>query len=224
LSVLGKYVPGKVFHALGRIYLYRAERNDAAVTAAFAAEFVLGMTALATIGLVGLALAPIALPWEARAALWLGVVGGLVATFTGLPDRIVAELMARLLRRPGARAPAGRARASAFLLSFASHALIGMGLLALANAIAPTRVELLPAVVAAYSLAGIAGVLAFMVPAGLGVRDVALAALLSSVMSPGLAATVALAARCWLTVGELTAFGVALACARHARLDAAAGP
>jgi len=70
--------------------------------------------------------------------------------------------------------------------------------------------------VAAYCLSGIVSVLAFFVPVGLGVRDVALAGLLGLVMPAPVAASVALAARCWLTAGDLVAVAIGYAVTRRA--------
>lgn len=214
-SLLGKYLPGKVFHAVGRVYVYRREADEAAVTAAFAAEFVLGMSAAAVAALIGLAIAPLTLPFTLRAGLWAGAALGLVATFAGIPDRIVAWLAHRVMRRRIAPIARGATRAVAFVWSLVGYLMMGTGLLFLADSLAPVAASLWPACVAAYCLSGILGVLAFFVPAGLGVRDVALAGLLGVVVPAPLAASIALAARCWITVGELVAVTIGAAATRR---------
>jgi hypothetical protein len=178
MSLLGKYLPGKVFHAVGRVFVYRHDADEAAVTAAFAAEFVLGMSAACVASLIGLAIAPLPLTGVMRAALWTAAAVGLVTTFAGVPDRLVAWLARRVLRREVAPPSRGLARAGAFALSLAGHLIMGSGLLLVAKSLTPVDAALWPACVAAYCLSGIVGILAVFVPAGLGVRDVALAGLL----------------------------------------------
>ena len=216
MSLLGKYLPGKVFHAVGRAFVYRREADEAAVTAAFAAEFVLGMSAASVASLIGLAIAPLALAPALRAALWIGAALGLVATFAGVPDRLVAWLARRILRRDVAPPARGLARIGAFALSLVGYLVMGAGLALLAASLAPVDASLWPTCVAAYCLSGIVSVLAFFVPAGLGVRDVALAGLLGLVMPAPVAASVALAARCWLTAGDLAAVALGYAVTRRA--------
>jgi len=216
MSLLGKYLPGKVFHAVGRAFVYRREADEATVTAAFAAEFVLSMSAAAVAALIGLAIAPLALAPPLRAALWISVAVGLAATFAGAPDRLVASLARRVLRREVAPLPRGFARLGAFALSLVGYLVMGAGLAMLAGSLAPVDASLWPACVAAYCLSGIVSVLAFFVPVGLGVRDVALAGLLGLVLPAPVAASVALAARCWLTAGDLAAVAIGYAVTRRA--------
>ncbi len=58
------------------------------------------------------------------------------------------------------------------------------------------------AVVAGLCFAGLAGIAAFFVPAGIGVREAALVWYLAPVIGPGPAALLAVAARVWISVGE----------------------
>ena len=214
MSLLGKYVPGKVFHVVGRVFVYRNDADEAAVTAVFAAEFVLGMSAASVASLIGLAVAPLPLAASLRAALCVAATVGLVATFAGVPDRLAAWLARRVLHREVAALPGGLARVGAFALSLAGYLIMGFGLLLVAKSLAPIDSALWPACVAAYCLSGIVGVVAFFVPAGLGVRDVALAGVLGLVVPAPVAASIALAARCWLTAGDLGAVAVGYAVKR----------
>jgi len=70
---------------------------------------------------------------------------------------------------------------------------------------------------AAFLVAGVAGILAVFVPAGLGVREAALSLLLAPQLGEGLAIGLALASRVWLLLSELGAFGAWIVLARIRR-------
>src|SRR5258706_434018 len=54
-----------------------------------------------------------------------------------------------------------------------------------------------------------AGVVAFFLPAGLGVREAGLVVLMGAAFAPGFPPTLALAARLWILVGDLAPFAIA---------------
>ena len=62
----------------------------------------------------------------------------------------------------------------------------------------------LPTLTGQYALAWVVGFLSFLTPSGLGVREGTLAYLLSHHLSPVTATLVALLARIWFLLGELT--------------------
>jgi uncharacterized membrane protein YbhN (UPF0104 family) len=65
------------------------------------------------------------------------------------------------------------------------------------------------AVATSFPVAWIVGLLAFVAPGGLGVREGVLAALLSGLLPGGMAVVVALASRVWITAVELVCAAVA---------------
>ncbi|MDB5102220.1 MAG: hypothetical protein JWM80_6641, partial [Cyanobacteria bacterium RYN_339] len=89
--------------------------------------------------------------------------------------------------------------------------LLAMGAACLARALAPIGVEAMAQVAAAFVVAWVAGTLAIVAPAGLGVREWSLAFLVGPLLGQGEAALLALALRAWLVAGELAALAVALA-------------
>jgi len=56
--------------------------------------------------------------------------------------------------------------------------------------------------------AGIIGLFAFFVPAGLGVREGVMVFMLSFLMPPAMAGIIALSSRIWLTFAEVFLFGI----------------
>jgi hypothetical protein len=89
--------------------------------------------------------------------------------------------------------------------------LFAVGAACLARAIAPLGPDAMAQVAGAFVVAWVAGTVAIVAPAGLGVREWSLAFLLGPVIGPGMAALLALALRAWLVAGEMVALVVALA-------------
>lgn len=79
----------------------------------------------------------------------------------------------------------------------------GLILFLLIRSIYPVALGALPLVVQAWVISGLVAYLAFFAPAGLGVREVALAYLLALAIPLPVAVIVALLARLWLMVNEL---------------------
>ena len=91
----------------------------------------------------------------------------------------------------------------AWALQWVGYALLGLGLILLAHGLMRVPFALALPVTAAFCFAGVAGIVAFFAPSGIGVREAALAWYLAPYIGPGPAALFAIAARLWLTVGDL---------------------
>ena len=94
----------------------------------------------------------------------------------------------------------------------AGYVAIGLGLFALARGIALPAAGQASTMIAAFCFAGLAGIAAFIVPAGIGVREAALAWYLSPVLGIGPATLLAVVARIWISLAEaiLVVFGLFL--------------
>jgi glycosyltransferase 2 family protein len=220
VSLLGKYIPGKVFNAVGRMMLYRGSLPGAAgVTAALVVEVLLTLTAAACVALVMLVQVGGVAPTSAVVAAAVMAGGGLVATFSTLFDRAAGWLSARVLRTPMPGTIAPMRRIAPFALHVVSHLLMGAGLYALIlgwhAAVSPPAA----AIIGALCLSGIAGVAALFVPAGLGVREGVLVWMLVGFTTPAFAALIAVAARVWLTAGDAIAVAVGAWLVRAKRRD-----
>ena len=84
----------------------------------------------------------------------------------------------------------------------------GAGAWLLARAVTGLGVDALPLVIVAYALAYVAGMVAFIIPSGIGVREAVLTASLSRELPGGVALTWALLLRLWVTVIELVFVGL----------------
>lgn len=206
-SILARYLPGNVFMFVGRAWMCHAQGLSVErVSAAMVYEQALGVCS-------ALVMLAVLFPfWEYRPGLTaLGLIA--LPILVGLlHPRVFGPLAARLLRllrRPplGVVLPFGRVVAllvyytATWLLAGAGAWLLGRGLVDL-------PVEALPLVIAAYALAYVAGMAAFIFPSGIGVREAVLTASLARWLPGGVALAWALFLRLWVTVVELGFVGL----------------
>jgi hypothetical protein len=211
VSLAGKYFPGKVWMAVARLGLYHGAPEGARVAPAFAREMLLSVSAaMALVAAPGWFGQPgpatLTLPFSIGALLLL-----LLATPT-LGQRVLQALQRWTpLRLALPEANAGSLLA-AWLLQLAGYVALGLGLVALGQGIGLPVAAQAGTIVAALCFAGLAGIAAFFVPAGIGVREAALAWYLAPVLGVGPATLLAVAARVWISLGEaaLVALGLGL--------------
>ena len=214
---LGRYVPGKVWQILGLAYLAGREGVDPPVATSAA---ILGQAfSLAGACLVG-SLALLNGPAELRGfAPWvMGALGlGVLLTLSrGLMARGLG-MWSRLLKKGAAPVPPNRTFGVRWAAAYAVNWLVyGAAFVLFVRAFegAPSGefLALASGFVAAYLL----GYMALFAPAGIGIREGALVALLSPVLGVG-AVAVAVWSRLWLTVVEvLSALGFGTSTLKHA--------
>lgn len=198
---LAKYLPGGGWHFVGRVVLAQRVGVPALATTLTLALDVIGHVAgavvfsLACAGASGLApSAPIL------------VLGGVV--LIGLHPAVLnlcLQLAGKLLRREVPAVSFTYARMLGMTALYAANwVVIAAGFYMMVFAFAPST-PALPAM-AAFAAAWLAGVVAPLAPAGLGVRDATLAVLLEALCPPGMGAALALLSRLWFITGELVAF------------------
>ncbi len=204
-SQAGKYIPGKVFLYLGRLYLYGREgRSAALVSLTFALETFLSSVAALTLAMLGNVLQH--LPGVPAFGPWLSW-GGLLMILVALHPRLWGGAVRRLGRifgiQPLERLPPWRALVSTALLYLLSWGVCGWGFFSFLRSFYPLAVTEAAFVAGSFSLAAVVGMVVVLVPAGLGVREGVLAMLLSRILPEGVAVAGALLARGWFLVGEL---------------------
>ncbi|CAN5115868.1 hypothetical protein BH11PSE14_BH11PSE14_10840 [soil metagenome] len=209
VSLAGKYIPGKVFQAVLRLGSYRAQGGSTLVAPAMLREILLSMSAACAWVAVHLATTTMG----PRALLWPIALAALVLAVAALPSasRPFGQLLRRLM--PGqviATAPAQSRILAAWGLQAAAYLLLGVSVWLLAIALAPGQAPGLLACLAGLCFGGVVGVAAIMVPAGIGVREAALAWYLAAWLPAGPAALLAIAARLCLTAAEFAALLVGL--------------
>ncbi len=207
---LGKYVPGSVWPIVAQMELgagYGLSRA-AVATGGLLATAVAVPVAL----LLGLLTVPALVAADASAYLFLFLA--LPVAVLVLSPPLLNPLLGRALRL-ARRPPLAQRLTGATVLRVALFAggaqlLLGVQAWLLAVDLGAGGLEVLPLAVGAFSLAGVAGLLAIPVPAGAGVREAVLVVALSPVLPVGQALVLALVSRVLLTVSDLLVAGVAV--------------
>lgn len=206
-SILARYVPGNVFMFVGRAWMSHSRGISVErVTAAMVYEQALG------VGGALLAVAVLFPFWEYRpgvTALSLIAIPVLVALMHPRAFGPLAGWALRLLHRAPLEVTLGFRAVLGMLCLFTLDWLVaGAGAWLLARAVIGLDVESLPLVIVAYALAYVAGMVAFFIPSGIGVREAVLTASLSKELPGGVALTWALLLRLWVTAVELVFVGL----------------
>ena len=209
VSLAGKYFPGKVWQALARFGLYHGAPRGSRVAPAYLRETLLSVSAAMSLVAVqasatGKHLAVLAWPFGVAAVLLL---------LLSLPS--IARIVINLAR-PWSPLKLDLPEADAALLPLAwglqllAYVVLGLGCFALARAFGLLGAQAMFPTVAGLCFAGLAGIAAFFVPAGLGVREAALAWFLAPWMGAAPALLLAVLARLWISLGEAVVIAAGL--------------
>jgi uncharacterized membrane protein YbhN (UPF0104 family) len=214
LSQAGRYVPGKVWFALGRIYLSeRAGVPAAAASVALAVELLLVLGSSLLIFAVGAAAGPGGLNHPYSLALLL-----LPLVFVGIHPRLI-KFVLRKLGRDLAGFSLTYSNALTLLLCYAGcWCVYGLGFYFIATSVDLGSGDPLAAHAGLFQLirqvSGInaiswsAGLLSIVTPAGLGVREGVSSVLLGSIFVKPYPSLIPLVARVWVTVAEFATIGI----------------
>lgn len=185
VSNTGKYLPGRVWHLAGRLYL----AQQGGLTAQQAAGSI-ALEAVLYLG-VGLCLALVSFPvalsgWPAYSL--AGVVAVAVLTMLLLPRKSFWKIMPALPSSGGQRplhCPQLAGTRSILVLVATYTGIwgtIAMSLFLVASSAHPVQATALPAMGGVYATSYLLGLAAPVLPNGLGVREVSMAALLSTMV------------------------------------------
>jgi hypothetical protein len=203
LSMPARYVPGNLWHIAARISL--AAKHQVApegVVVSSTAEQLLMVLSAACLGLAWLPswAGATVTPWAV--ALFLACLAGLQPPVL----RFLLRLGSRLLGRTVPPINLGyRQMASLFVWYTLVNALNGLAFALLATAAVRPAQTLWPAFGSAYCLAYVVGYVSFLTPSGIGVREAALASMLSVYLPAPTALALTLLARLLSTAGEAVA-------------------
>lgn len=215
-TMLSRYVPGNIWHIVGRVAL--AERlgvSRAQVLASASVEQVLTL-------LGALAIFALSLPfWRGGAGeerwLLLLVPAGLALLHPRLLGAAL-RVVATRLRRPDLAWPYSYAAMLALLGAFTlANLSAGVALYVTVAALVEIGPGQAAFLLGAAAMAWVVGYLSFLTPGGLGVREAALTALVAQVAPLPVAIVASLLYRLALTLGEIVAAGVAMLYGRASR-------
>jgi glycosyltransferase 2 family protein len=204
---LAKYAPGSVWPVLAQMELgsaYRVPRHRSATASL--------LTPLISV-LCGLLAALVTLPFVAGARSYWWVLLAVPFLLACLHPKVlnsVLGLLSRLTRRPPPEEPLTvRTVATCLAWSAGSWVCYGLQIWLLSVRLGAPRADGLLLAIGSFSLAWCAGFVAVFVPAGAGIREVVLVALLAPAIGVGAATAVALVSRALTTVSDLLTAGAA---------------
>jgi hypothetical protein len=201
-SGLTKYIPGNFWYVLGRAYFYEKKGVAKSLTA-LGSLWELALAAFS--GLV--VYLPLML---CSRQVYSGPLNYLLLLLAPLgfvvlyPSGFGAVLKVVLKKRAENISLIRRRDSFAWIALYAVAWLLGgLAFYLQANMICPVPLVHLPAVASFLAISGVISHLAFFIPAGLGIREVSLALLLSSFVPFGIAVVIALIFRLWMTLSEV---------------------
>ena len=212
LGQLGKYVPGSIWPVLAQMELgttYRVPRRRSASAS---------MLSMIVAVLTGLLTALVTLPFVAGRTPYLWAFLAAPPLLACLYPRLLnygLDRLFRLARRPPLEQPlTARAIAGSVTWALAAWICYGVQLWLLVTRVGGSAGTGLVLSIGTFAFAWCVGFLAVFAPAGAGVREVLLVALLAPVIGTGAATAVALVSRGLTTISDLLAAGVAAGYAR----------
>ncbi|GGK58619.1 membrane protein [Planomonospora parontospora subsp. parontospora] len=213
---LGKYIPGSLWPVVAQMEM---GRELGVPRPRSAAAFFLTMPVQLGSGLLVSAVTLLAaLPGSAAPYAWAFLLVPVLAV--ALEPRVVNAVIGFGLRRLG-REPLERPLTRRGMLTALGWALLGwtaygLHLAAILYELGPSGPSVAVFSVGAFALSWCLGIMTFVVPAGAGVREVAMVAVLAPVLDRGSAITAALCSRIVIVLGDLVCAGAAGLAARRA--------
>lgn len=209
-SILGKYIPGKVFMLLARIPAYEeAGAPIRKVTICFFLENICTLLGAAFLFLVSL----LFFPNDILADYTWATVGLVVVFFICINPKIInffLKIMEKLIHKKDMQIPITYKQMLKVVLLFIGNWLIvGIGFYMLAYSIYPIPLSQMLYTAGIFGLSCIIGILAIFAPSGLGVREGILVLGLGLIMPSEYAVIISIISRLWMTVSELALIGIA---------------
>jgi ubiquinone/menaquinone biosynthesis C-methylase UbiE len=208
LSQFGKYIPGKVWFALGRVYLAGKEGiSKKKIMHSIFVEIVLCIVVTLALGSVLLSgkvkEVNMYLIYSAVAVIALVMIHPKIFNFIlGIIGKIVGKDLTIELHY---------GEILRLLINFGvAWVLIGGGFALFVKGIGIEEISILM-LMGVFMISWVGGFLAIIVPSGIGVREGIMAALLSTDVGIGLGLVIAVIARLWWTIGELIALPISYA-------------
>jgi uncharacterized membrane protein YbhN (UPF0104 family) len=212
---LGKYIPGSLWPVVAQMEM---GRELGVPRSRSAAAFFLTMPVQLGSGLLVSAVTLLAaLPGSAAPYAWVFLLVPVLAV--ALEPRVVNAVIGFGLRRLG-REPLERPLTRRGMLTALGWALLGwtaygLHLAAILHDLGPSGPAAAVFSIGAFALSWCLGIMTFVVPAGAGVREVAMVAVLAPVLDRGSAITAALCSRIVIVLGDLLCAGAAGLAARR---------
>ena len=221
-SLLGKYIPGKIFLLGGRLYFYQLEgKSKKTIAFCFLVENICTLLGAAFLFILSLPFVDLPIIRDYQ----FGVMAFVVILLIAIHPRILEFLINRALY-------AFKRDSIHFYISYkdilqlvafsiVNWFIVGIGFFLLVNSVYPVSVEHIFYMAGTFGLSVIIGILSFFAPSGIGVREGVMIFALQFIMPEGAAIIVSLLSRIWTTIPELLiiAFAYVYAKAKRIRFD-----
>lgn len=210
ISEVARYVPGKIWQYVTRIYLAQRYHIPPALTLTSALiELLLIMVAAGGVALANAAKVVPQFEEQYRPFFVVGLAAALILVHPRLL-KIWSKILARFLRQDWIPFDVRYSHLVMILMaSVLTWVLSGIGFAYFVQSLSPSAEERTVQLVTIYAASWLVGLLAVMVPAGVGVREGTMTVLLAVIMPHPTAAVIAIAARLWVTALELLLLGAA---------------
>ncbi len=208
-SILGKYIPGKVFMLLARIPPYEKEGvPPRKVTVCFFLENMCTLLGAAFLFLISLLFFPNDLLQNYQWAVLIFVAAFIVCIHPRILNFFL-RLVEKVLKKDVQISMSYREMLSVVGLFVVNWAVLGVGFYMLTCSIYPLPASQMLYVSGVFGLSVIIGILAIFAPSGIGVREGIIVLGLSIVMPNEYAVIISVVSRLWMTVSELSVVAVA---------------
>ncbi len=226
-SLLGKYIPGKVFYLGARLYYYNEEgKSNKKVTFSFFVENI--CTLLAATFILLLAALFVDNPFLNQCKLIFA--GLLVVFFIMINPRIlefVINFVMKIFKKPAVNIPMSYKDMFFIVLLFIGNWLVlGLGFFLLVKSLyPPIGFDNYVFLSGAFAFSSMAGILAIVAPGGIGVREYFLIVTLEAIFPKSIPAVAALPmviaaiSRIWVTIAELLAVLISFVFAKLNKIE-----
>jgi uncharacterized membrane protein YbhN (UPF0104 family) len=211
-SQMGKYLPGKVWLLLGRLYFYESKgKSRKTITLALYLETATSVMAAGLLFLVALILLDEGVPFYSGEQIFYLIPFFLLA-FLSLHPRLLQKIFNWILlqfkREPISLSLSYRDILWILCVSILAWLVGGIGFYLFIHSVFPVSIHQILFLIGALALSSILGLVALFAPSGLGVREGALVYLLSFVMPGAVAVILSVLTRIWMTLIEIGLIGV----------------
>jgi len=205
LSSLARRLPGTIWFIAGRVYWYEKEGVAKSITSAGVLwEMILMILSGLLVYLSSLPLCPDLYSEGTSFLLLLSIPLGIAVIHPTALGIGLNFLLRKLGRRQVLISKVSHKDTLGWLFLYALVWIMGgMILFLFTSAFHPMSIIHLPALIDIWALSGVTACLIFFVPAGLGIKEVTLALLLSRYLPLPMATVIVLLLRVWLTLSEL---------------------
>jgi glycosyltransferase 2 family protein len=211
-SQLGKYLPGKIWVLLGRVYYYESRgKSKKSISVALYFEMVTVLMAGGFIFLASLIffgeIGP-SYSWGQSGWLILLFLLGLVFLHPSVLQKILNWVLVRLNREPISLSISYLDVLWILFICIVAWMVGGIGFYLFIDSVYPVAPQFILFLTGALAISSTLGLIAVFAPSGLGVREGTLVYLLSFMMATPVAVIVSILTRIWMTIIEIGLIGV----------------